>query len=235
MRRLSWTSVTVLGGSALLALGADPLATPADAPNGKDYSNAPIVVRMLAFSKRKDGQVSRDEVTDPRLLRLFDEADANRDGVVTKDELTALAARLDSEAAPGDRNGPPRGYRDNPPPPRGERDGPPSFAPPRPGMILPPLVVDALRLTDEQKKQLDDLQKEVDAKLGKILTADQKQQLKDMSTLRGRGRDGPGRDGPGRDGPPPPRGDRDNPPQPPARDRENPPPAPERPGPDRDR
>jgi Spy/CpxP family protein refolding chaperone len=53
-----------------------------------------------------------------------------------------------------------------------------------------------LHLNDTQKKQLDELQKEVDTKLEKILTADQKEQLKQM---RDRGPGGPG--GPG--GPPP--------------------------------
>ncbi|MBA4065563.1 MAG: hypothetical protein C0501_17985 [Isosphaera sp.] len=49
--------------------------------------------------------------------------------------------------------------------------------PPRPGEVLPPPVRDALKLTDAQKKQLDALQKDVDARLGKLLTADQRKQL----------------------------------------------------------
>jgi Spy/CpxP family protein refolding chaperone len=53
-----------------------------------------------------------------------------------------------------------------------------------------------LKLTDKQKKQLTELQKDVDAKLAKILTADQKKQLKER-------RDNPGRGGPPR-GPRPP-------------------------------
>jgi len=60
--------------------------------------------------------------------------------------------------------------------------------PPRPGQILPPFVQETLKLTDAQKKQLDELQTDVDARLGKILTDDQKQQLKD---LRKRGPGGP--------------------------------------------
>ena len=46
-------------------------------------------------------------------------------------------------------------------------------------------------LSEAQKKQLDALQKEVDAKLGKILNSEQKKQLEEM-------RPGPG--GPGRRG-----------------------------------
>ena len=75
--------------------GATP---PKDRP--KDYSNAPIVVTMMAFDKNKDGKLTKDEITDERLLRLFDQADTNKDGVVTKEELMALAAKLDEEAGP---------------------------------------------------------------------------------------------------------------------------------------
>jgi hypothetical protein len=78
--------------------------------------------------------------------------------------------------------------------------------PPQPGMILPPFIQDRLKLTDEQKKKLEELQKDVDSKLGKILTDDQKKQLKDMQEGRGGpgGRGPGGRGGPGQDGPPPP-------------------------------
>jgi hypothetical protein len=216
------------------AAAQPPAPKPGDDPKAKDYSNAPIVVKMMAFDKKKDGKLTKDEITDERLLRLFDMADTNKDGIVTKEELMALAAKLDADAPQrGGPGGP--GDRDNPPPPRGDRqppgpggpggpDGPPGpggpggrFGPPKPGTILPPFAVDALKLTDDQKKQLDDLQKDVDAKLDKILTADQKQQLKDLRPPRGPGGPG-GPDGPGRGGPdgPPPGG-------------------PGRPGPDRDR
>jgi hypothetical protein len=60
------------------------------------------------------------------------------------------------------------------------------FVMPRPGEILPGPTQDRLQLTDEQKKQLAELQKEVDARLAKILNPGQNRQLKDMA---GRGRD----------------------------------------------
>jgi outer membrane protein assembly factor BamB len=44
-----------------------------------------------------------------------------------------------------------------------------------------------LQLSDEQKKQLEELQKEADGKLDKILNSDQKKQLKDMRAQFGRG------------------------------------------------
>ncbi len=52
---------------------------PPDAPKEKkDYSDSPIVTKMMAFAKGKDGKLKRDEVTDTRLLRLFDMAEQGR-------------------------------------------------------------------------------------------------------------------------------------------------------------
>jgi Spy/CpxP family protein refolding chaperone len=72
--------------------------------------------------------------------------------------------------------------------------------PPQPGEVFPAMLQEALNLTDAQKKQLAGVQKEVDAKLDKILTADQKAQLKQMRE----GGPGGGFRGPGGGPPPPP-------------------------------
>jgi hypothetical protein len=210
------------------------LASPAAAqpPGGrapdkdkKDYSNAPLVVRMMAFDKNKDGKLTKDEVTDPRLHALFDRADANKDGVVTKEELMALAAREDEGPAGGPGAGPrgpggPGGFGPGGPGGLGGPGGPGGFgpggrggprgfggAPPRPGQVLPPFLQERLNLSADQKKQLEQLQKEVDDQLGKILTEEQKQQLKEMQRGFGRGPGGPPPGGrperPPQDGPPP--------------------------------
>ena len=50
------------------------------------------VSRMMEFDANKDGKLTRKEVTDERLTRLFDHADADKDGTVTRAELTALVA-----------------------------------------------------------------------------------------------------------------------------------------------
>jgi outer membrane protein assembly factor BamB len=72
--------------------------------------------------------------------------------------------------------------------------GPGGFrALPQPGQVLSPFLQDRLKLTAEQKKQLDGLQKDVDDKLAKLLTEEQSKQLKGMRGGFGRG--GPG--GPG--------------------------------------
>src|SRR4051794_34955593 len=64
-----------------------------------DRGESPLVTRMMAFDKNKDGKLTREEITDERLLRLFDQADTNKDGIVTKEELTALVIKMLAEQA----------------------------------------------------------------------------------------------------------------------------------------
>ena len=162
---------------------------------------------MTAFDANKDGKLSKDEVTDDRLKKLFDRADADKDGVVTKDELSALFAKgqpAGGGGGPGGAGGFPGGFG----PPGGGPGGfpggpggPGGFGgPPRPGQVLPDFLQGMLQLNDEQKKQVEALQKDVDTKLDKILTADQKKQLAEMRQ-RGPGGFGPPGGFPG--GPPP--------------------------------
>jgi Spy/CpxP family protein refolding chaperone len=67
--------------------------------------------------------------------------------------------------------------------------GPGGFgARPQPGQVMPAPLQDALQLTGTQRKQLEELQKQVDGKLAKILTDEQKKQLKAMQ----QGGGGPG-------------------------------------------
>jgi hypothetical protein len=51
---------------------------------------------------------------------------------------------------------------------------------PAPGQLMASAVVERLKLSDEQKKQLADLQKEADGKLAGLLKDEQKKQLKQM-------------------------------------------------------
>src|SRR5262245_43476403 len=115
-------------------------------------------------------QTDQEELTDTRLHRLFDQADTNKDGVVTKEEVVALAKKLDADGGPGgDRRGP-GGPGGRGPGGRGP-GGPAGFGgPPQPGQILPTFLQEELKLTADQKKQLEKLQKEVDSGLARILT-----------------------------------------------------------------
>ena len=85
-----------------------------------------------------------------------------------------------------------------PPPPPGDGGPPPH--------VLPPHAAEKLKLTDDQKKQIADLDEGVKAKLEKILTPEQFKELQEMRPPRPPG----GRDG---DRPPPP--DSDSNPTPP--------------------
>ena len=102
---------------------------------------------------------------------------------------------------------------------------PPGFGPPRPGQVLPDFLLEQLGLSDLQKEHLALLQKEVDEKLGKILTPAQRKQLKELGETGPPGGFpggppgfGPPGDG---DGPPPKKKDR---PRPKAKDGDGPPP-----------
>ncbi|MFO0802859.1 MAG: CotH kinase family protein [Gemmataceae bacterium] len=93
-----------------------------------------------------------------------------------------------------------------------------TFRMPRPGEILPPPIQDGLRLTPEQRKTLEALQKESDEKLNKLLTPEQREELKRMQ------QQGPPGGFPGGPGGPPPGGG--FPPPPPGPGGEQPPPPP---------
>lgn len=188
-----------------------------------DDSASSIIEVMMGFNKKKDGRLTKEELTDARLHRLFDYADADKDGVVTVDELKSAAAKLDAEWGPGGggkkdgkgfgkdggpKGGPPKGQKgfggkgpkggfDNKggPPGGGFQGGPPSA--PRAGQILPGFLEDELNLSADQKRQLERLQRDVDESLAKILNEDQRRKLTDL------GDRGPGSKGPKGKGPPP--------------------------------
>jgi len=163
----------ILAAGVLLVTPAAP-AQPPGRGGGRSEDAATFVKRMMAFDANKDGKLTRDEITDPRLLRLFDRADANHDGVVTPEELTALFER-ENRGGGGRGPGGPGGGRGGPGAgPGGSGGGGPL------GMALPPFAADQLRLTDEQRRQVAELQKEVEARLEKILTASQKERLREM-------------------------------------------------------
>lgn len=158
----------------------------------KSSGSTTLVNRMMQFDADKDGKLTKGEITDDRLLGLFDRADANQDGTLTKKELTTFAAKDRSNAQYG-RGGPFGG-----PGGLGGMGGP-GGPRPKPGEVLPERLQQRLKLTVDQKIQLKELQKEVDSKLAKILTSEQKSQLEEMATRGPGGLGGPG-GGPG-DGP----------------------------------
>ncbi len=72
--------------------------------------------------------------------------------------------------------------------PGGGRGGPGRFGRPQPGQLVPAFMQGVLNLTDEQKKKLEEVQKDTDSKLAKLLTDAQKKQLKEArDNPQGRG------------------------------------------------
>src|SRR5437879_3157489 len=105
--------------------------------------------------------------------------------------LLGTSLTVSQPPAGGNRRGP------------GDREGPPRF---ELGRVLPPHARDQLGLTKDQEQSLAALEAEVKAKLGKILTDEQKKKLDQLGPppLGPRGPMGPpsGKGGPPRDGPP---------------------------------
>jgi hypothetical protein len=201
---------TATGLMSLTAISAQPPDGPKDKGDGprRDVKPNPeeMIERIMAFDTNKDGKLTKDELTEPRLQRLFERADADKDGVITKEELTAFAKQV--AAAGGEERRPPAGGPGGAPGgPGGAPGGRPGGAggPPQPGQILPPFVQQMLKLTDDQKKQIEELQATVDAKLAKILTEEQAKQLKESRNRMGPGgRPGGFPGGPPGGGQPPP-------------------------------
>ena len=184
-------STFLIGGSLVLAQRPGPA--------GGDSSNGgadEVVSRLMRFDKNNDGKLTKDEVTDERLIRIIDRADADHDGFVTKAELTSLANR---EPASGRGFG--GGFPGGPSP--GGGPGGPMMGRSRPGEILPTMLQERLGLSAEQKTELEALQKEVDSRLEKILNEEQRTRLKAMRD-RGPGPGGFGPPGGGRPGGSPP-------------------------------
>jgi hypothetical protein len=81
------------------------------------------------------------------------------------------------------------------PPPGSPGPGGPG-SPAQPGKIFSPAQQDTLKLSPEQKKRLEEIQKEIDTRLATLLTEEQKKQLQAMQQGPAAGPGGPGRGGP---------------------------------------
>jgi outer membrane protein assembly factor BamB len=97
--------------------------------------------------------------------------------VVWGDKVFLTTAVTDKQKKPGMNFG---GFGGGFPGGKGGGRGPGRFGggPPQPGQLLPSFFQTQLKLTEEQKKDLAALQKDVEAKLNNILTAEQQKQLK---------------------------------------------------------
>jgi hypothetical protein len=71
------------------------------------------------------------------------------------------------------------------------KGGTPFGPPPRPGQIMSPVAGDMLAIASEQRMHLDEIQKDIDAHLDKLLTATQKKQSTEWTRDAGAGGFGP--------------------------------------------
>jgi Spy/CpxP family protein refolding chaperone len=118
-------------------------------------------------SPEKTGQIMSGSVQSR--LKLSDDQ---------KKELAALQKKVDTQfdkiLNDEQRKRLKGGFAFGGPPPGGGGPG----ATPQPGQILPGFMQDTLKLTDEQKKSIAEFQKELDAKLDKLLTEEQKKEFR---------------------------------------------------------
>ena len=110
--------------------------------------------------------------------------------------LSVWSQPQDGKGGPGKDGG-----KDSKKGPGGDKKGPPMGF--ELGKVLPPHIADTLELSEEQLKQIADLEKEVKTKLTKILTAGQVKKaeaskgLGKMDGKEGKGKDGKDKDGTG--------------------------------------
>lgn len=114
------TRLTILAGSALLAVAGAAIAQPAPGPRGDrdaDVTRQQVIERIDERFARldldRDGRVTPDEARQAheqrrgeRAGRLFERLDANRDGSVSRAEFDqARAQRAERRAERGERRG----------------------------------------------------------------------------------------------------------------------------------
>jgi hypothetical protein len=155
-----WCSGLAVGFASVMLLGRVGTAQPPP-PH-------PVVEALDADG---DGTLSGDEIKGAS--ESLKSLDKNNDGTIAGDELHP-------RGGPGGRGRPgAAGQRPAPggPDERGGPDGPGGRPRPEPGEVLPRFLRDRLELTDDQEKQLTELENDARGRLAKILTSEQKKTL----------------------------------------------------------
>ncbi|HWB14747.1 MAG TPA: aryl-sulfate sulfotransferase [Pirellulales bacterium] len=145
-----------------------PAAPQGPQPPGPSFGPSMQVGQILAAPDQQRLKLSDDQKKE--LAALQKEVDGKLDTILSE------AQRKQSKGGFAFGGGPPPGAGG--PGGGGPGGGPagPGGGPPKPGQLLPPFLRDALKLTDEQKQQLDAFQTEADAKLAKLFTDEQRKQ-----------------------------------------------------------
>ena len=93
MLKLSFCLLAAAIISSSLAVAQETSPTTAN----QNPQDSPVITRMMAYGKKQEGKVWRDEITDERLLRLFDLADTDKKGVIIKEQLLPAVAQFEAE------------------------------------------------------------------------------------------------------------------------------------------
>jgi spore coat protein CotH len=143
-------------------------------PGGFGPGNFVAKPLLTALDADKDGKVSRDELISG-VKKFFSDCDKDQKGSLTEAQLAAGLDRIWPQ---------PKGF------PGGPFPGGPFGGPAGPAQgvqVLTEPVKQQLKLSPEQRKEIEQLQKEVEAKLAKILSEEQNQQLKNLQKKSGPG------------------------------------------------
>src|SRR5262249_26451691 len=125
---------------------------------------APKAGQILSSSDQNRLKLTDDQKKD--LAAFQKEVDPKFDKILNDDQKKRLKGGFAFGGPPPGGGGPGRG-------------GPGPGGPPQPGQLVPSFMQNTLKLTDDQKKQLAEMQKEVDTTLDKVLTDEQKKQFKE--------------------------------------------------------
>jgi hypothetical protein len=166
-----------------------------------------IVSRLMGFDRNGDGNLTKNEVNDTRLLPIFERYDANMDATLTREEIIA-GAEADSPGSTATEASQPLPPailsgegRTLPARPTGIGGaGTPMSVPnatsvsaqfpdgmARVGQVVPDDIKEALELSDKQKKQIEDLEKDIASRLDRILNAKQSLLLKERINQKSKG------------------------------------------------
>jgi Spy/CpxP family protein refolding chaperone len=155
---------------------------PPPGPPGRGPRGVPaedLVERVMAYDKNKKGKVTKDDLPE-RMQYLIELGDTNKDGALDREELKALAAKLDREGPPRGPGGPPPGGPGRLPP-----GGPPPGGPggPPPGGLE--RALDELKLTDKQKTKAEEVIRAHHDRMRKLFEQERDTMLKQMKEVLG--------------------------------------------------
>jgi hypothetical protein len=185
-------------------IGVGPGGQPGFPPGGFPGMNTELIsakgLERLAFSKEQktgfdkindDFRKTQKDLSNKMLEAMKSDPASARESFeairkLRPDYLTKVEALLTDEQKTSfqeiRREAPAGGFGPGPGP-----DVRPPFlgGPPRSGQFLPVDVQQRLKLSDDQRKQINDLQKELEAKILKVLTEEQRRQFEEMRKQTG--------------------------------------------------